>query len=112
MGSSGKGRKQSSCLVPACDGGMLESQQEKQKCREANKVHAPVTPCCCCQSVCQRVITLGMLLIKESELSSGARACRRPPAPPGSVFSKPQFFLPPKMKEDRTCFILSSACQS
>lgn len=63
-------------------------------------------------SVCQRVITLGMLLIKESELSSGARTCRKPPAPPGSVFSKPQFCLPPKMKEDRTFFILSSACQS
>lgn len=36
------------------------------------------------RSGCQRVLTLGMLLMKEPELSSVAKACPKPVAPPGS----------------------------
>lgn len=69
------------------------------------------------RSGCQRVLISGMLLIKEPELSSVARACPKPAAPPGSrVLQPPTLFcayrLAAKMKENGTFFILSSACQS
>lgn len=107
-GAPADGRNQGQLLgfrLPAV--GPTRSWQEKQKYWDVKfmlREHhfaAQAHP-----SACQRVITLGMLLIKEPELSPGARTCREPGPHPGLCLS------PPCKNEGEWDFLHSFICLS
>lgn len=104
-------------LLPARRGGPPECRQQKQKCGEVNRVHARGTSCCCLGPSIHlsEGYHFGDAFNKGARTVSGCQSLRetcRQPLPRAGVFQALTSFCASKMKENRTCFVLSAACRS